>query len=486
MHTFGWLSLLPPLGAIVLAITTRQVALSLFMGIWLGWTILVGGNPLLGLQEALNAVVDVFASGYNTKVILFSALVGALITLMQRAGGVDAFVHWMRQKRWGHSRRSVGLIAWTTGVIVFIESSITCLVAGAIARPLADRVQMSREKLAYIIDSTSAPVCILIPLNAWGAYIMALLAQEGEAQPLALMLSAVALNFYAILALLMTLAVVLFAFDIGPMAKAERRAREEGKVLADDAQPMIADDAIAMPAKEGIPLRSVNMLLPVLTLVVMMPIGLWVTGAQALAARHEAASGLLDLLGAGSGATAVLWAVLAAIVVAVLLAMGQGILRLREVMGLSFRGAGALVPMAVIMMLAFAINATCGELGTGPWVAAAVASFVSPWAAPALLFAVSAFIAFSTGTSWGTFGIMTPIAFGLAAGIDAPLALSLAAVLGGGVFGDHASPISDTSVIASMAAASDHIDHVRTQLPYAVICAAGAFVLYVIAGISIV
>jgi len=484
MELNSWVTVVPPLVAIVLAIVTRQVFISLFLGVWMGWTILNGWNPLAGLADGLSALVNVFQSSYNTKVILFSALVGALITLTQRSGGVEGFVQWMRSLNLGRTRRSAGLVAWVTGLVVFVESSITCLVVGAVARPLCDRLKMSREKLAYICDSTSAPVCILIPLNAWGAYIMGLLVQQGVERPLPLLLEAIPLNFYALAALLLTLLVILTGKDIGPMKAAERRARKQGKLLADGAIPMISSDVIAMPPKEGVQPRTINMLLPLATMIFMMPLGLYLTGRSAVVEKGQLELTLFNILGEGSGATAVFWAVLAAIVVAGVLYLAQRIMTLHEVVDLVLKGAGGLVPMATIMMLAFAINATCNELGTGKYVASVATPLLWPGFVPVVLFAVSCFIAFSTGTSWGTFGIMMPIGVPLVVAAGGSLPLAVSAILGGGVFGDHCSPISDTTVVSSMATASDHIDHVKTQLPYALLAAGVAVIGYLIAGLA--
>jgi len=483
----SWWSIVPPLAAILLAIVTRQVFISLFIGVWMGTTLLAGFNPLVGLAGALEALIRVFESGYNTKVILFSALVGALITLTQRSGGVEGFIQWMRSLRLGQTRRSAGLIAWFTGLAVFVESSITCLVVGAVARPLCDRLKVSREKLAYICDSTSAPVCILIPLNAWGAYIMGLLVQQGIERPLPLLLTAIPFNFYAWAAVSLTLVVILTGWDFGPMKKAERRAREEGKLLADGAIPMISSEVTALAPKEGVKPRKRNMLLPLATMVLMMPLGLYLTGRSAIRAANLSGETriemtLFNILGEGSGATAVFWAVSAAIAVAGALYMVQRIMTLHEVVDLVLKGTGGLVPMAAIMMLAFAINAICNDLGTGSYVASVAQVFLHGRLVPAALFVISCLIAFSTGTSWGTFGIMMPIGIPLVTATGGSLPLAVAAVLGGGVFGDHCSPISDTTVISSMATASDHIDHVKTQLPYALIAAAVAVAGYLLAG----
>jgi len=469
MQTAGWLSVLPPVLAIILAIWTKQVFISLFFGIWLGWTVLSGFNPVVGLAEALEACVRVFQDGGNTKVIAFSAMVGALIAFTQVSGGVEGFVRRASDLGLAKSRVRAQLLAWLIGVIIFVESSITALVTGAIARPIFDRLKISREKLAYICDSTSAPVCILIPLNGWGAYVIGLLAVQQVDRPFHVLLQSIPYNLYAILAVLGVLLVILTGKDLGPMAKAERRALTEGKVLRDGAEPAVSTEIITADPKPGVKPRARNMLLPVGVMVAMMPVGLFITGNGNLMQ--------------GSGSTSVFWAVLAAIVVGAVSYMGQGLLNLREVTDLFFKGLGGLMPLALLMMLAFAIGETCRELGTGIYVAQLAREWVQPEFVPLVLFLTSGFIAFSTGTSWGTFGIMLPIAIPMIELIGGSLSVSVGAVLSGGIFGDHCSPISDTTIISSIASASDHIDHVRTQLPYALLAALGAALLYLLIGL---
>lgn len=469
MESIGWLSVLPPVIAIILAIWTKQVFISLFFGIWLGWTILAQGNPIVGLQDALEACVRVFEDGGNTKVIAFSAMVGALIAYTQRSGGVEGFIQWVMKKGLVKDRRSAGLLAWFTGVVIFVESSITCLVTGAVARPIFDKLKISREKLAYICDSTSAPVCILIPLNGWGAFIMGLLAAQNVDAPFFTLLKSLPFNLYAIFAVFMVLYIILSEKDFGPMRKAEKRAREEGKVLRDGAEPLVSTEVIAIDPKPGVQPRAMNMLIPVAVMVLMMPIGLWITGHGNIMQ--------------GSGSTSVFWAVLASITVGAILYILQGIMNLHEAVDLFLKGIGGLMPLALLMMLAFAIGATCRELGTGPYVANLAKQWVSPAFVPAILFLVSCFIAFSTGTSWGTFAIMIPIGLPMVNLMGANLYATIGAILSGGIFGDHSSPISDTTIIASMASASDHIDHVQTQLPYALVAAGCALFLYLVIGL---
>ncbi len=468
MDTYGWLSILPPLLAIFLAIKTKHVYISLIVGIWLGWTILQGWNPLSGLFKTVNALVAVFKDEDNTRVVLFSAMIGAIITFTQYSGGMKGFVDWVVGRGIVRTRKSAGLMAWFLGFIIFIESSICVLVSGAVTRPLFDKLKISREKLSYILDSTSAPKCVLIPLNAWGAYVIALLTTQGVENPIRYLVSSMAFNFYAILALLLVLFIVLTGKDFGPMREAERRVREENKLLRDGAEPLISDDVVMMEEKKGIKPQPINMLLPVVTMVLMMPIVLLITGR----------GNLME----GSGSTSVLWSVIAGLMVGAVAYRVQGIMRTREITDIFMKGVGGLIPLASLMILAFAIGDTCDALGTGPFVAQAAKSTLPSGVIPALVFFISCFIAFSTGTSWGTFAIMIPIAVPMIKLIGLHPGLIIAAVLGGGVFGDHCSPISDTTIISSMASASDHIDHVRTQLPYAFTAAGFALLLYIIFG----
>jgi tetracycline resistance efflux pump len=467
-HSWGWLSVLPPLIAIVLAIRTKQVFLSLFAGVALGYTILAHGNPLLGLVNALEACVAVFSDAGNTKVILFSCMVGALITFTQYSGGMDGFVQWVTRRGLVTTRRQAGLLAFITGMVVFVESSICVLVAGSVSRPLFDKLKVSREKLAYICDSTSAPKCILIPLNAWGAFVIGLLSEQHLANPVHVFIASMPFNFYAILAIVLVLWTILSQRDIGPMARAEQRVLYEGKILRDGAEPLVSEEVLAVQPKPGIPLRAVNMLLPIGVMVIMMPISLLITGHGNIMQ--------------GSGSTAVFWAVLAGLSAGAAAYLVQGILTIREIMDQFMKGMGGLVSLAGLMMLAFAIGATCRILGTGPYVAGLAKTFITPHLVPALLFLISCGIAFATGTSWGTFAIMIPIAVPMIEPLALNAGLTLAAVLGGGVFGDHCSPISDTTIISSMASACDHIDHVTTQLPYALLAAGVSLLLYVVLG----
>ncbi len=468
MSTFepSLISVLPPVLAIILAICSRQVYVSLLTGIILGWTILSGWNPGQGLAKSLDGLVHVFADADNTRVILFCGLVGALVSLTQRSGGAAGFVAAITRKGWVKNRRGAGLLAAFTGIAVFVETSISCLIVGSISRPLFDRLEISREKLAYICDSTSAPVNLLIPLNAWGAFIIGLLQREKVGAPLEILVSALVYNFYAIAAIGLVFFLVITGRDFGPMKKAEERAAKEGKVLSDHARPVIADEVVGIQPLPGIRPAAVNMLLPIVVMILMMPVGLLVTGHGDMTT--------------GSGSTSVLWAVLVAILSAGILYRIQRLFKVDEIINLVLKGIGGMVPLMLLMLLAFALGDVSRELQTGMVEARLAEIFLNPYLIPAVLFLVSCFISFSTGTSWGTFAIMIPLAVPLAANTGVSLPLVTAAVLGGGLFGDHCSPISDTTMVASMASACDHIDHVRTQLPYAILAAAIATGLFLL------
>ncbi len=492
MDSYGVLSVLPPVLAIILAIRTKQVYVSLIFGIALGWLILSHWNPWMGFLKTLDAFVDVFQSKGNTRTIMFSALVGSLIVLIQRSGGVHGFINWVERylerlegKDIEHKRRFVQILAWLVGVIVFVETSISSLTVGTLFRPIFDKLSISREKLAYIADASSAATSIMIPFNAWGAFIMGLLLTQGFEEPFTVMFRSMPYNFYPILTLLMVPVIVWWSLDFGPMKKAELRAAKTGKVIADGAKPMISEELLHVQPVEDKPKRMMNMLIPIAVMVGMMPVILAVTGWEdAIAAKPDASAfaAVLTAIGKGSGSTAVLVSVTLSIMVSMLLYLGQRLMSFIEMVELSIKGLSNMMPLALLMLLAFAIGAVCKALGTGQYVAEVAKAWLSPGLVPAIVFAVSAFIAFSTGTSWGTFAIMIPIAVPMAQSMDINVYMAIAAALGGGVYGDHSSPISDTTIISSMASASDHIDHVNTQLPYALLAGGITIILYLLLG----
>lgn len=572
VHPFGWLSLLPPALAIGLAVASRRAIPALLAGIWIGWLIVTGWRPLAATAAAAGGIGDVLANPGQARVVLFTILMGVLIRWMQQTGGVAGFLRWARRRPWSNSRRGARLMAATVGLGVFIESTITCLVVGTVARPFFDRHRIAREKLAYICDATSAPVCMLIPLNSWGAVVLALLAVQaelgrlGDQAPLAVFLAAVPLNFYAFLSVLLVFAVAATGYDVGPMRGAERRAREAGMptdldahlpaeaagrgsggtrpgedggasyeaardgaegglgqgglregtprggvadhgrpdgTLADYGRPdlRLADHGRPdgrLEKGDGLaeirgltgdrPGRARHLAAPLAVMMGTVLAGIAVTGVAGARAAGIADPTLMDWLEHASGSTAVLAGVVAALAVLGVAATASGDARPREMADAAWRGAASMLPIATVLVLALAIGGVCGTLGTGPFIADRAAPFLTPALAAPVVFVTSAVIAFATGTSFGTFAIMIPLAVPLAAamqldGAAVSLPLVVSAVLGGGVFGDHCSPISDTTVISSAAAGSDHIEHVRTQAPYALAAAAVTVLLYLLAGL---
>ena len=465
-----WVSVLPPVLAIVLAIWTRQVYLSLAGGLWFAWTIIEGWDPLAGLAQSIEGLVSVFGEAGDARVIMFTLAIGALIATVEASGGVRGFVNLLEQNRWVDSAKKSQLLAWATGLVIFIESNITVLVAGSVSRPLFDRYKCSREKLAYIIDSTSAPICILIPMNAWGAYNLGILEGLGVEDAFSVFLQSILYNFYAVTAVILVLIVIMTGLDIGPMKRAEDRTRS-GQLLWPDATPMIDEEVLSPPPLAGVEPRARNMFFPIASMVFFMPLSLWVTGDGDLTA--------------GSGSTSVLWSVMFGLAVAWTMLWAQRIFTVEQLVKVNLRGAGALVPLAMILLLALALGDVVDALGTGVYVAQVTAGTMPNFIYLPLVFLVSGGIAFSTGTSWGTFAIMLPIAVPAAATLGLPLAPFVAASLAGGVFGDHCSPISDTTIISSMAAATDHIDHVRTQLPYALLSGAIATICFGLLGATL-
>jgi len=464
------LSVLPPLVAIGLAVWKRQVYVALAVGIWLGWTILSGGNPLRGLAGSIEGTVIVLGEPGNTRVLLFSLLIGALVIYVEASGGVEGFVRWLESRRLVRSARGAGVLAWLIGLTIFIESNITLLVTGAVCRPLFDRHGAAREKLAYVADSTSAPICILIPFNAWGALVLGILGGLSVGNPLSVFLHAIPLNLYAIAAVSLSGFTAWRGLNLGPMKQAEARAAE-GIVLSPDGEVSVDEALFKVRLARDVPPRAINMIIPIVTMVLMMPVALYITGN--------------GVLGLGSGSTSALWAVIAGNLAAWVLMLAQRFSSVDELVRLGLKGVEALLGLVLILLLAITLGDVCVRLGTGPFVAEMVRGIAEPVLLVPATFLTAALIAFSTGTSWGTFAIMIPIAVPAAEALGLPLAPFLAASLSGGIFGDHASPISDTTIVASLASATDVIDHVRTQLPYALIAAAVATLGFALVGAMI-
>ncbi len=472
---FGLISILPPLIAILFAIKSKQVLISLLAGIYTAELIISSYHPLTAITATVNRIIEVFSQTWVTKTIFFAFLIGAVISLVQASGGVQGLINYLTVKtKTVKNRKSAMMLAYIVGLLIFIESSITILISGIIARPLTDKYQVSREKLAYICDSTSASVCGLIPLNGWGATLIGIIGVQIGAgiitgNPVDILIKSIPYQFYSMIAILFVLYYIKTGKDWGPMKKAEDRAIETGLLLPEGAVPLISKDTTDVEMKKGIKARTHNMLIPILTLIIMMPINLLITGNG-------------DLI-AGDGATSVLWAVLASMTVSAILYLGQKIFTLSEFMNISYKGIGGMVPVASILIFAFAIGGSISDLGTGQYLASLVEGNIHGAFGAAIIFILASLVSFSTGTSWGTFAIIIPIAIQMGVAMDSNIPLIVGAVVSGAIMGDHCSPISDTTILASMASASDHIDHVRTQMPYALLGAAISSILYIIAGL---
>ncbi len=468
MTDYGFWSLIPPLLAIGLAIKTKQVVFSLSLGIFVGYLIIQGGNFFDGFLSTITAFVDVFQSKGNTRTIILTLIIGAMIQLIKYSGGINGFINWV-QKRLSGQKNFKGKIQATsalTGFLIFVESNISILTVGTIFRPLFDKHKIPREKLAYLADSSSAPSCVLFPLNAWGAYVMGLLLAFPSLDPFQTLVYSIPFNFYAILTLVFVFWLSFSGKEYGEMKKIS----EQKKAITEE-----------LPTEDERTSSPLNMVVPIAIMVLTMPLFL-IYGGWDASLEGSFSDKVWNSISNGSGSEAVLNACFTGFLVAAFMYFSQKILSIKTFIDQSFKGMNDMVVMAVLMVLAFAIGNLCNELGTGIYVSRVTSSWLIPEIAPALIFIISSFIAFATGTSWGTFAIMISIGVPLSFAVDANIYLVIAAVLGGGVFGDHCSPISDTTLIASVASGCDHIDHVRTQLPYALFTGGLSVVLYLIAG----
>ena len=453
---YGILSIAIPLLTIFLAIITKDVIVSLMGGIFAGLLVLNGYNPLTAFVALFDGIIALFSEGWITKTLLFMLLVGAIIRLLTLSGAVESFVSWLSQKaKRIDSPTGAMMLAYLIGVVIFIESSITSLVAGTVAKPLCDKNGVSRAKLAYICDATSAPICSLIPLNGWGALLLGLIISAVDTKvisgdPVSLLIASIPYNFYAIFAIALVLAVIYFKLDIGPMKHAQPHPYHPSSINL-DAKP-----------------TPWPMLLPIVVMVLSVPAALYITGKG-------------DIF-KGSGSTSVYYAVIITLLFMYLYYVFGRLLTHKAYFKGFYEGLGEMIPVTMILLFALFIGKVIGDLGTAKYLSSLLSGNISPMLMPMLIFLVAAITAFSTGTSWGTFSIMMPIGLALGATIGLDIPLVIAAVIAGGIFGDHASPISDTTIISSMAAGCDHVEHVRTQLPYALIGGALAAVAFLVMG----
>ena len=462
-----WLKVLPPIVAIAIVLWKKEVILALFLAVVCSELLLLffaeqsTGNILesvfLGFLNSIDRSIGVFNDPGNARILIFSALVGGFLALIRYSGGVLAFVEALVSKGWAKTPRQVSLMPAFTGIVIFIESSLSILTSGIVARGLFEKFNISRAKLAYIIDSTSAPISIIILLNAWGAYVLALLSSyDLPGTPVSILWGTIPFNFYA----LVTLGIVFFSIItgkyFGPMATSTQKIEHKQ-----------VDELSEVKAS-----KARFMVIPILVLVLGMVGFMFYTGGGEIAK--------------GSGSKSVLYATILASLVAYGMMLSTGKFTHKKLVSISFNGISELLPIVTILLLSIALGASLKILGTGVYIAQIVGSYLPIYLVAPMIFLVGAMISFSTGTSWGTFAILIPIAAPIIILMGLPPSLVIAAVLGGGVFGDHCSPISDTTAISSIASGCDLLEHVRTQLPYALTAGGISIVLYFVASIIMI
>ncbi|SMO60603.1 Na+/H+ antiporter NhaC family protein [Fodinibius sediminis] len=446
-----WIVILPPIVAIGIALWRREVILSLLAALFLSEWMVASYHPGSAFTGLLERLVTVFENPSNTSVLLFSLMVGALIEFIKTSGGVSALVQRLSAIGLTKTPRQVGMLTTITGIFIFIETNLSILTAGILSRGLFDKFDMSRERLAYVVDSTCAPVAVLILLNGWGAYLLGLIGNYEIENPVSVLAATIPLNFYALLTLGLVFYTVLTGRVYGPMKKLETH---DGETDMDDTEP---------------PTNARYMLVPLAVMTGGILFFLWLTGD----------GNIME----GEGATSVLWATALAIAVGYLLLRFEGVYTHRELVDLSFEGMSNLLPLVTIVLLSIALGMSLQDLGTGSYISSLIGVFLPRYLIIPLIFLASGAIAFTTGTSWGTFALMIPIGIPLALDLGLAVPLLLSAVIGGGVFGDHCSPISDTTLMSSLAAGCDHLDHVKTQLPYALVTGGITFILYLVIGL---
>ena len=480
----SWWSLLPPFIAITLALAFRDVVLSLFIGVWLGATLLADGNAASGFLR----VIDTYARGALTdsdkmSIILFSILLGGMVGVMSRSGGTHGVVRALEP--YATTPRRAQVVTWLMGVAIFFDDYSNTLIVGNTMRPVTDRHHVSREKLAYLVDSTAAPVACVALVSTWIGYQVSLVGDAlekagSELNPFGVFLASIPFAFYPIFGLAITFAVAVSGRDWGPMLSAERRARA-GELVAATSQPLADYESTGLAPDDDTPRRWWNAAVPVILVVATTFVGLYTTGRESLAADGSADASLSRIIGASDPFTVLLWASLVGLTAAIVLAVGQRALTVREALEAMVNGFKSMLMAFVVLTLAWSLGQVCSDLGTAVFLKGAVGPHVPVGLLPVAIFLVAAAVSFATGTSWGTMAILTPLAVPLvldASGADpVVLAATVSAILGGSVFGDHCSPISDTTILSSMASSCDHVDHVRTQLPYALLGAGLSIVI---------
>ena len=464
-------SLVPPLVAIALALITKEVYSSLFVGILVG-ALFYSNFSFEGtvLHVFQGGMISVLTSAYNMGILIFLVILGAMVCLMNRAGGSAAFGRWASKRI--KTRAGAEISTIVLGVLIFIDDYFNCLTVGSVMRPVTDKHNVSRAKLAYLIDATAAPVCIIAPISSWAAAVSGFV--EGE-DGISLFVHAIPYNFYALLTIFMMLAMVVMKVEFGPMGVHETNALK-GDIYTTASRPYANAEEDANGNPRG---KVIDLLIPIICLVVCCVIGMIYTGGFFSGA---------DFVTAFSQSDASVGLVLGsffALIITIVLYMVRRVMNFRDCLACLPDGFKAMVPAILILTFAWTLKAMTDSLGASEFVTGVVKASAGGFMnfLPAIIFVIGAVIAFATGTSWGTFGILIPIVVNVFSGTNHELMIiSISACMAGAVCGDHCSPISDTTIMASAGAQCDHVNHVSTQLPYAIVAAVVSFLSYIVAG----
>lgn len=466
---YGFWSLVPPLLAIVLALVTKNVFVSLFLGIVLGGLVLSGFSPLVGINTSLYSITDAMTQG-NTIIIGSVLITAAIIHLAEKSGGIQGFVD-VVVKRQGliKTKRGANLFTWLLGLVVFTSGTLSCMVTGSVSRPVNDALKVPHEKSAFIVHTTSTPWCVLFPFSGWLAAMTGYLVSGGvpEDQAVGVLFQSIFFNFYSILAIVLVLVLALTQKDFGPMAKAEKRAAETG-ALDDPAHLAAGKVSDTSVVDSGVKPRAINLLIPIGTLIAVMFAALLVTGQGNLMK--------------GAGTQSLFWAVFVSLIVTIALCVAEKVFTLTQAIEEMFNGMKGMLPIAFVLLFGFTMGNVVKALDTGTYLSNLFQQFLSPAMLPALTFLIGVMISFATGTSMGTMAIMAVLALPMAYAMGSNIPLVAGAVFGGSIFGDHASPISDTTIMTCSTTGCDIIDHVKTQIPYIAAVGVLTFVLYIITG----
>ena len=483
----AWFSILPPLTAILVALLIRSVLPALVLGLWLGaWAL--NGLTISGFFAGFLDGFDVYltnavADRDHVSIMLFTFMIAGMVGIISRNGGMRGIVELIIRGANTPKRGQVSV--WTLGLLIFFDDYSNTLVVGNTSRSVTDRLKISREKLAYIVDSTAAPVATVALVTTWIGYQVGLIGDamtripDLDLSPYGVFLNSILYSFYPFLAIFFVILVITTGRDFGPMLKAERRARETGQVVPDSSSTLGADDEAALAMKEGLPPRAMNAIIPVIAMTLAIMGGLYVTG------EGETVS---DIVGSANSYQALMWASIISVLVAVVMTLSQRLLSLDEVVDAWVSGARFTFLAMIILVLSWAMAEISSELHTADFLIASLGDRLPMGVLPTLVFVLAAFTAFSTGSSWGAMGILLPLVLPLSwavlgahGGADQEylyiLYASVSCVLAGAVWGDHCSPISDTTVMSSLSAGCDHIEHVRTQMPYALLVGFTSIVL---------